>query len=84
MNDNEVTKNETGLIIIGNGLDINSGLSSKFIQYYKARCANLGLIINENYNLVDGNAIQVEIMFPGAGEKHAIRDIVSVCGSDEL
>ncbi|MBC1908192.1 hypothetical protein HCA53_00225 [Listeria innocua] len=84
MNDNEVTKKETGLIIIGNGLDINSGLSSRFIQYYKARCANLGLIINENYNLVDGNAIQVEIMFPGAGEKHAIRDIVSVCGSDEL
>ncbi|EAE8662054.1 hypothetical protein BR095_14615, partial [Listeria monocytogenes] len=84
MNENEGATKETGLIVIGNGLDINSGLSSRFIQYYKARCANLGLIIDENYNLVNGNAIQVEIKFPGAGKKHSIRDIVSLCGSDEL
>ncbi|EIM0414928.1 hypothetical protein LMN38_002913, partial [Listeria monocytogenes] len=84
MNDNEVTKKETGLIIIGNGLDINSGLSSRFIQYYKARCAKLGLIINENYNLVDAKAIQVNIMRPDGEGVHAIRDIVSICAEGEL
>ncbi|MBC1817358.1 hypothetical protein HCA19_14915, partial [Listeria seeligeri] len=58
-----------------------------FVQIYsvlQSSVCELRLDNNENYNLVDGNAIQVEIMFPGAGEKHAIRDIVSVCGSDEL
>ncbi|EHY0418829.1 hypothetical protein K1Y85_002924 [Listeria monocytogenes] len=84
MIDNEYTNKETGLIITGNGLDINSGLSSKFIQYYKARCSNLGLVINKYNNLENSEAIQVEIMHPNVGEEYAIRDIVSICDNGEL
>ncbi|EAF4467787.1 hypothetical protein CYH21_13970 [Listeria monocytogenes serotype 1/2a] len=85
MSDNEGTKKETGLIIIGNGLDINSKLPSKFIQYYEARCSDLGLIIDkQSYNLKDADDIQVGIMRPEIGGDYAIRDIVSICDNGEL
>ncbi|EAD5426723.1 hypothetical protein EVX54_14410 [Listeria monocytogenes] len=85
MNDNEDAKKETGLIIIGNGLDINSRLPSKFIQYYKARCLNLGLEIDkQSYNLEYSDAIQVGIMQPGVRMEHSIRDIVHFCDNGEI
>ncbi|EAG8561593.1 hypothetical protein CAX48_14245 [Listeria monocytogenes] len=85
MSDNEGTKKETGLIIIGNGLDINSKLPSKFIQYYEARCSDLGLLIDkQSYNLEDADDIQVGIMKPEIRGEHAIRDIVSICDNGIL
>ncbi|MBC1391428.1 hypothetical protein HB795_13825 [Listeria welshimeri] len=85
MSDNEGTKKETGLIVIGNGLDINSKLPSKFIQYYETRCSDLGLLIDkQSYNLEDAKAIQVNIMQPDGEGVHGIRDIVSICAEGEL
>ncbi|EAE6308140.1 hypothetical protein BFE03_14470 [Listeria monocytogenes] len=77
-------KEETGLIILGNGLDINSSLPSKFIEYYQFRCLSLGLEINSDNNLKDRNSIQMEMMKPLYPREYAINNIIAVVGDDKL
>ncbi|MBF2394634.1 hypothetical protein IA831_13925 [Listeria marthii] len=77
-------KEETGLIILGNGLDINSSLPSKFIDYYQFRCLSLGLEINSDNNLKDSNSIQMEMMKPLYPREYAINNIIAIVGDDKL
>ncbi|EAF1660275.1 hypothetical protein CJJ43_14915, partial [Listeria monocytogenes] len=68
---------EKGLFIIGNGLDLEAKLPSKFIDFYKHRCDLMELDLDEiTYNLKEEQKILITTkIFYGANQ---IDDFISI------
>ncbi|MCV80481.1 hypothetical protein DX142_14490, partial [Listeria monocytogenes] len=70
---------EKGLFIIGNGLDLEAKLPSKFIDFYKYRCELMELGYDEvTYNLKEEQKIYITMNRHFGSEK--IDDFISVQG----